>query len=188
MSDERATRPTAPSDDELRALQADVFASSYLRGDFVLGSLGPTHVYFDKYLFLTQPSILRRLATAVGRLVEPGTDRIACAELGGVALAAAISLELGLPFVILRREAREGEDVEGELAPGDRIVLVEDVVATGRHALTYLERLRAHGATVDHVVAVLDRREGARDALEAADCRLRALFEWTDGADAGRLG
>jgi orotate phosphoribosyltransferase len=172
------TGPTAEalSPDELDALRRDVLAASYLRGDFHLASLGRTPIYFDKYLVLTQPSILRRLAAALATLVEPSTDRLACAELGGVPLAAAVSLELGVPYVILRREPRADDDLEGELSPGDRVVLVEDVVATGQHALTYLHRLRQHGVTVPQVVCVLDREEGASKLLETADCQFAALF------------
>lgn len=161
---------------ELEALRGDVLAASYLRGAFRSNSLGETNLWFDKYLFLTQPSILRRLARALADLVEPTTDRIAAAELGGVPLATAVSLEVGLPFVILRRESRGETEVEGELSPGDRVVLVEDVVATGQHALTYVDRLRGRGVHVPQVVCVLDRQEGASAALETADCQLSALF------------
>jgi orotate phosphoribosyltransferase len=165
-----------PDPAELEALRGDVLAASYLRGDFRSPSLGDTPLWFDKYLFLTQPSILRRLARALAQLVEPTIDRVAAAELGGVPLATAVSLELGLPFVILRRDSRNVADVEGELSPGDRVALVEDVVATGQHAVTYVQRLRAAGVQVPQVVCVLDRQEGAAAALEGVDCRLSTLF------------
>jgi orotate phosphoribosyltransferase len=158
------------------ALRHDVIAASYLRGSFVLASLGTTSVYFDKYRFITQPSILRRVAVALVPLIDEGVDRLACVELGAVPLTAALSLEIGLPFTILRRQPRGSDDVEGELAQGDRVALVEDVVATGEHALSAVHRLRSLGADVRQAIAVVDRSEGAASRLEAADVRLTSLF------------
>jgi orotate phosphoribosyltransferase len=157
-----------------------VVAASYLRGAFVLGSLGQTSVYFDKYLFVTKPAILRRLATHLSALVDRQVDRVGGAELGGVALATVVSLELGLPFVIVRRDGRGDRLCEGELSPGDGVTLIEDVVATGRHALTSVERLRERGALVREVISVVDRREGASTLLEAAGCQLKSLFSLSE--------
>ena len=61
-----------------------------------------SNYYFDKYLFETKPNLLRRVASFLAELVPQGTDRLAGPELGGVALATAVSLDLGLPFVIVR--------------------------------------------------------------------------------------
>ncbi len=171
----------ASSSTGLAELRHDVIAASYLRGSFVLASLGKTSIYFDKYRFITQPSILRRVAAALARIVDPGVDRLACVELGGVPLATAVSLELGLPFTILRRQPREPGDVEGELVAGDRVTLIEDVIATGVHSLAGVQRLRVLGASVGQVVAVVDRDEGGQPRLESADVRLTSLFTVAEG-------
>ena len=87
-------------------LGRDLLSAAYLRGSFVLRSGRTSNYYFDKYLFETKPSILRRLAAFMAELVPPGTDRIAGPELGAVALATALSLEMGLPFVIVKKEQK----------------------------------------------------------------------------------
>jgi len=108
----------------LEELARDVVGAAYLRGDFVLSSGARSNYYFDKYLFETKPGILRRIASFLADLVPPQTDRIAGTELGAVALATALSLETGLPFVIARKGTKAYSTarlVEGELYPDERV-------------------------------------------------------------------
>ena len=91
---------------------------AYLVGDFVLSSGRRSRYYFDKYLFETKPHILRPLSKLLAAEVPPGTDRIAGPELGAVALATATSLETGIPFLIVKKGAKEYATqrlVEGEV-------------------------------------------------------------------------
>jgi len=78
-------------------LARDIVNAAYLRGDFVLSSGARSSYYFYRYLFETRPSILRRIAASFAERIPSETDRIAGPELGGVALAAALSLTVGLP-------------------------------------------------------------------------------------------
>jgi len=89
---QRLTRSRA---ERLQELGQDIVNAAYLRGDFVLSSGVRSAYYFDKYLFETRPSILRRIAGYLAELVPPNTDRIAGPELGAVALAASLSWRLG---------------------------------------------------------------------------------------------
>src|ERR671937_2000927 len=89
---------------ELDQLARDLVEAAYLKGDFVLRSGKRSNYYFDKYLFETQPSILRRLGRQLARLVPAETDRIAAPELGAVLLGGAVSMELDKPLVIVRKD------------------------------------------------------------------------------------
>jgi orotate phosphoribosyltransferase len=156
--------------------------AAYLEGDFVLRSGKRSSYYLDKYRFGTRPDLLRplgeALAAAVAR-VEPGAARIAAPELGAVSLAAAASLAGGLPFVIVRKEAKGyGTDnrIEGSFDEGETVCLVEDVVTSGGAALSAVEALRAAGLRISHAVCVVDREEGGVDALARAAVRLDPLF------------
>jgi orotate phosphoribosyltransferase len=172
-----AAGPGEPVD--LEALGRDLVTASLLRGDFVLSSGARSDYYLDKYRFETRPDLLRRIAAALGSLLPGDVDRIAGPELGAVALAAAVSLATGRPFVIVRKAAKGYSTeriVEGELEPGDRIVLVEDVLTTGAQAIRAAERLREAGATVVAIVGVVDREEGAAAACDAAGIELRSVF------------
>ena len=153
-----------------------------LRGDFVLRSGRRSPYYLDKYRFETRPDLLEPLGELIAGAVEehePGAARLAGPELGAVALAAAASLASGLPFLIVRKQAKEygtANRLEGAFEPGDRVCLVEDVVTSGGAAIEAVEALRSAGLECGTAVCVVDREEGGADALARHAVRLRPLF------------
>ena len=105
--------------------------------------------------------------------------RIAAPELGAIVLAAAASLAGGLPFVIVRKEAKQygtGNLLEGAFEGGEEVCLVEDVVTSGGAAVGAVEALREAGLVCRTAVCVVDREEGGADALARHAVRLRPLF------------
>src|SRR5512142_452499 len=89
-------------------LAAALKAAALLEGDFTLRSGRKSKYYLDKYLFETRPELLRELAIRFAKFVTPEVDRVAGAELGAIALAAATALETGKPFVIVRNAKKAG--------------------------------------------------------------------------------
>ncbi len=164
-------------------LGQDLVHAAYLRGNYVLRSGRTSNYYFDKYLFETKPSILRRIATALAEMAPHNVDRIAGPELGAVPLVTAISLELGTPFVIVKKGQKgyaTGKRVEGEIYPDERVLLVEDVLTTGGAAIESAAVLRAEKVSVTDVLCVIDREEGAASNLAADGLQLHALFRRSD--------
>jgi orotate phosphoribosyltransferase len=155
---------------------------AYLEGDFVLRSGRRSRYYLDKYRFETRPDLLAALGERISAAVrehEPGADLLAGPELGAVALAAAGSLASGLPFLIVRKEAKEyatGNRLEGVFEPGQCACLVEDVVTSGGAAVEAVKALREAGLVCRSAVCVVDREEGGADALARIAVRLRPLF------------
>lgn len=177
----RVRSPTMnPTDPQFRAdLAADIVKAAYLEGDFVLSSGARSNFYFDKYLFETKPWILGRVAAGLAAMLPEGLDRVAGPELGAVALASAVSLQTNLPFVIVRKKVKGyGTDraVEGELQPGERVMVVEDIVSTGTEAIRAAQRLRELDVTVEGILAVIDRQQGGAENVEEAGFRLLSLF------------
>jgi orotate phosphoribosyltransferase len=175
------TAPSLSMSDERRLaeLGQDVVAAAYLKGRFVLRSGAVSSYYFDKYMLTTRPAILRRIAEALAAMVPPETDRLAGPELGAVPLATAVSLELGLPCVFVRKSAKgygTGASFEGEIYPGERVVVLEDVLTTGSEAIRSARALREYGANVIEILGVIDREEGAAANIAAAGFHFRALF------------
>lgn len=161
----------------------DLVRSAYLVGDFVLSSGRRSRYYFDKYLFETKPDILRPLSRLLAEQIPPDVDRLAGPELGAVALATAASLETGIPFVIVKKASKDYATqklVEGEIHPGEKVVVVEDVMTTGTQAIVSAEKLRSMGVEVLFILGVVDREEGARENVEAAGFQLRSLFTRTE--------
>ena len=161
-------------------------AHALLEGDFVLRSGRRSRYYLDKYRFSTQPALLRAVAERIAARVDelaPPVARLAAPVLGAVALAAAASLASSLPFVIVRKEAKDygtARRLEGVYEAGERACLVEDVVTTGGAALEAVRALRAAGVECDAAVCVVDREEGGSDALGAEGVRLVPLFRAAD--------
>jgi orotate phosphoribosyltransferase len=168
------------------ALAQALVEHAYLEGDFVLRSGKRSRYYLDKYRFETRPELLKplgeRIAAAVREHAGDAT-RLAAPELGAVALATAASLESGLPFLIVRKEAKEygtANRLEGPFEDGECVCLVEDVVTSGGALLESVDALRAAGLVVHTAVCVVDREEGGADALARQAVRLRPLFRAGD--------
>ena len=153
-----------------------------LEGDFVLRSGKRSSYYLDKYRFATRPELLAPLGeriAAEARAHEPAAVRLAAPALGAVALAASASLASGLPFIIVRDEAKEygtANRIEGPFEPGDLVCLVEDVVTSGGALAEAVAAVREAGLVVRNAVCVVDREEGGSDTLARLGVRLRPLF------------
>lgn len=168
---------------ELRELGRDLVAASYLKGDFVLRSGKRSNRYFDKFLFETDPLLLRRLGRHLANLVPVDTQRLAAPELGAVLLGGAVSMETGLPLVLVRKEPKgygTSKQIEGRLESGERVTVIEDVVTTGGDSLRSAQVLRDAGANVIHLVVVLDRGEGGEENIRQAGIPYSPLFRVTD--------
>ena len=157
-----------------------VKAAAYLEGDFILSSGKRSTYYLDKWRFETDPNLLREIAKAFAPLLpSPRPDRIAGIELGGVPLAVALSLETGIPSLIVRRQAKEygtAKEIEGVWNAGERVVLVEDVLTTAAQAISAAQRLTNLGLRVERILYVIDREEGADANIRAAGFDPAPLF------------
>ena len=146
-------------------------------GEFELSHGGTSEYYVDKYLFETDPGCLEAIADAFAERVTP-EDKLGGVALGGVPLAAATSVAAGVPYVIARKQRKEygtANLVEGRLEEGEEVVVLEDIVTTGTSLVDAIEALRDAGATVDRALVVVDRQEGGRENVEAADVEMEAL-------------
>jgi orotate phosphoribosyltransferase len=105
-------------------------------------------------------------------------DRIAGVPTAGVPYASILAYTLSKPFLYVRRETKThgGERrVEGQLFPGERVVLVDDLITTGRNTLQAAEAIRAEGGKVEDVIVLIDRQEGGAAALAQAQLKLYAF-------------
>jgi orotate phosphoribosyltransferase len=168
---------------DLRGLARDLVNASYLKGDFVLRSGRRSNRYFDKFLFETDPALLKRLGSQLAELVPKATQRLAAPELGAVLLGGAVSMETGLPLLLVRKEPKgygTGKQLEGRFVGGDRVTVIEDVVTTGGDSLRSVQILRDAGLEVIHLVVVLDRGEGGEENIRDAGIPYSPLLRVKD--------
>lgn len=156
------------SADDLGQLAREVDARCRLRGSFTLRSGQVSHEYFDKYLFESDPVLLRRVAEVMTGLLPADTALLGGLELGGVPLATVLSQLTGIPVLFLRKQAKaygtrrlaEGGDPEART-----VTLVEDVITTGGAVISAARSLRELGATVTTTVCAIDRSPSGASSL-----------------------
>lgn len=160
----------------LSELRDDILRASFQKVSVQLHSGVEQPYFFEKYLIVAKPTILRRVARLLAARVPSGTERVASPTQGAVAIGTAVSLESGLPFAIVRSESGRGRAVEGGLHPGEIVVLIEDILVTGQRALRAVQKLRDAGAEVRLVISVVDCDRGAAVLLAEAGLDYHPLF------------
>ena len=156
---------------DIQDLAQKVKDTALLEGDFILSSGRRSKYYLDKYRIETRPGILREVAHGLTDKIPSEADILAGPELGAIPLVTAVGLETGLPFLLVRKKAKDygtKNVVEGQFEKGQKAVLIEDVLTTGTQAITAADSLREIGLDVLKIVCVIDREEGAREAVEGA--------------------
>jgi orotate phosphoribosyltransferase len=136
-------------------------------GEFTLTSGKKSNFYVDIKQASTNPMILREIAVKMKEHVKD-ENMIAGMELGAVPLAVALSLECKLPYLIIRKKERAhgtGKLIEGNMKPGDNVLLVEDVTTTGSSVIKAADIIREAKGQVSRVIVVVDREEGASELL-----------------------
>lgn len=162
-----------------QALAAELYACCRLSGEFTLRSGRTASHYFDKYQFESDPKLLAAVAAEMKALIPAGVDLLAGLEMGGIAVVTALSAASEMPAVFVRKTPkRYGTNrlAEGPPIGGRVLLIVEDVATSGGQIIDSAAALRELGAEVSAAVCVIDRGEGAAEALAAAGITLRSLF------------
>ncbi len=159
-----------------------IYERTHLTGEFRLRSGATSNEYFDKYLFESDPELLREIAQALVRLLPERVDAVAGLELGGVPLAAVISQVSGLPALFVRKEPKTYGTcrlAEGGEVAGRRLVVIEDIVSSGGQVVASCRALRERGAEIVAVLCVVDRESGGAATITSEGLELRSAFTMT---------
>jgi len=167
------------------------------RGQFTLASGRQSTLYIDARLTTMSPdglALIGPLALAALRQSNWQVDAIGGLTLGADPISYAISYasastDTPLRAFTVRKEAKThgtGRLIEGPFREGDRVAVVEDVITTGGSALRAVDAIRAAGGSVSGVLALVDREEGGRAALE--DVGLSVIVLARASEIVGRLG
>ena len=186
-------KPIFPNETERRGARArlrDLIRQISLEfGSFTLASGGHSHFYLDLRRTTTHPEGAYLVATLMlDRLQENWPDAAGGPSLGADPITgalAALSHLHGRPLrtFIVRSTAKDhglSRTIEGNLSPGDRAVLFDDVVTQGGSLIRAARVVHEFGAHADVALTILDRLEGGAEALAREGIELRPLFTLTD--------
>ena len=142
-------------------------------------------IYCDNRVTLSYPEIrtfIRQRFTEMVRDTWGDVDVVAGVATGGIAQGALVAQELGKPFVYVRSEQKGHgltNQIEGEIHPGQSVVVVEDLVSTGKSSLVAVRALRAKGCVVKGMVAVFTYGlQVAADNFKAEEVELLTLTDY----------
>lgn len=164
---------------------------SVKRGNFILASGRESTMYIDARLTTMHPDGMRLIGQlGLERILSQGwsPDSIGGLTMGADPIAVAISFtssttDRALRAFTVRKEPKEhgtGNRIEGPFRNTDRVVIVEDVITTGQSAIKAIDAVEAAGASILGVLALVDREEGGRDAIQSRGHQVLSLMTISD--------
>lgn len=172
--------PTQQAEDEL----CDILlrTGSLKFGTFKLASGSLSSYYIDLRLIPSDPEAFRRVVGFYSSVLEPSlakqVQRLAGIPTAGIAYAAVLAFNLTKPFLYVRKEQKEhgrGKRIEGVLKPGDKVLVLDDVITTGKNVVEAAEAIRAEGGVVEDALVLLDRQQGGGTNLKKAGVKLHSF-------------
>ncbi len=187
------TSPTFPPTTNLATVRAellDLFCDrAYREGDFVLSSGNRSSYYINSKEVTLHPQGALAAGQLLLSMLPPDTAAVAGLTLGADPLVTAVSVvsapEKQPVFALIVRKEAKGHGtrayIEGpSLAPGAKVVVLEDVVTTGASAMKAVERLRDAGYAVERIIALVDRLQGGAEFYAQQGLQFQPVFTITD--------
>ena len=160
-------------------------------GAFRLTSGKMSPYYIDLRIVPSFPDAFREICSFYSGFIRDnvGTknfERVAGIPVAGIPFAALIAFSLKKPFLYIRKGVRRhGRErrIEGVIAPGNRILLIDDLITTGLSLQKAAKTITAEGGVVTDASVLLDRQEGGKEKLEKSGIKLHALLDITETAN-----
>lgn len=160
-------------------------------GAFRLTSGKMSPYYIDLRIVPSFPDAFREVCNFYADFIRDnvGTknfERVAGIPVAGIPFAALIAYHLEKPFLYIRKGVRRhGRErrIEGVIAPGDRVLIVDDLITTGLSLQNAAKTIVAEGGVVTDAVVLLDRQEGGKERLDKKGINVHAMLSITEVAN-----
>ena len=153
-----------------QVLQVFRDSGALLEGHFILRSGLHSRQFFQCALALQQMPVVEKLGAALAAKVKPlGAVTVVSPAMGGLVIGQEVARQLGVRFIFVEKEDGKLVLRRGfKIAPGEKILVVEDVVTKGGRVQETIDIVRANGGAVAGVAMVVDRSNGAMQSRRAA--------------------
>ena len=173
----------------MKKVAFDLIINDALRiGEFLLYSGKKSPYYVDLRQTISDPATMDLIAGSLARIIanEVGSDqfdKIMGVPTAGVPFTALVCHKLSIPMLYYRKERKEhgvGKKIEGKMDADDRILMIDDLITTGKSVIQAAEAAREQGGQITDLVVLLDREQGGREFLLSNNIRPHVLFNVSD--------
>ncbi len=151
-----------------------------LFGDYVQASGAVFPYYVDLRTIISNPQVFQQILNAYAEILESlQFDRIAGIPYGSLPTATGLSLRLHKPMIYPRKEVKAHgtkKVIEGAFHPGEKVVVVDDIMISGNSALEGASKLKSAGLEVEDIVVFIDHEQGVKDRLRAQGYRSHSVM------------
>ena len=160
-------------------------------GDFTLASGKKSPYYIDLRLLPSFPHEYRKMIKGLQNLIAEDIGfesfhSLVSVPTGGLVVAASLATEIVKPLIYVRKQAKEhgtGKAVEGVTCQDMKLLMIEDVVTSGGSVINAIKSIKEEKMVITDVCAIVDRMEGATEALLAEGINLHSLLTINDFAE-----
>lgn len=154
-------------------------------GDFTLASGKKSPYYVDLRLVASFPQEFRKMVKHLEKMIVESIgldkfDSFVSVPTGGLVIASALSLETVKPLIYVRSKPKDygtSKSIEGKIFDGMKVVMIDDVATTGGSVINAIQSLRDSKITVNEVFVIVNRLEGANEALEELNIKTHSVLD-----------
>ncbi len=154
-------------------------------GDFTLASGKKSPYYVDLRLVASFPQEFRKMVKYLENMIVDNIglekfDSFVSVPTGGLVIASALSLETVKPLIYVRSKPKDygtSKSIEGKIFDGMKVVMIDDVATTGGSVINAIQSLRDSKIIVNEVFVIVNRLEGANEALEELNIKTHSILD-----------